>query len=206
MLGLYKNTSTPDNWALFYGSYLKTYIERDVRQLINVKDELAFVKFISVAAVWTGQILNKALMADVVGVSAKTIDHWLSVLVASHLVYLQKSYSTNLSQRAIRTPKLYFPDTGLAAYLVKWITPEALSHGKDAGAFFETFVIAEVLKSFYNAGIIDPPLYYYRDRDGREIDLLIEQNGLLHPVEIKTTSNPKQSIGEKNHLIPVWYI
>ncbi|NLY76185.1 MAG: DUF4143 domain-containing protein [Firmicutes bacterium] len=93
-------------------------------------------------------------------------------------------------KRAVKTPKLYFLDTGLAAYLLKWKTPEVLEAGAMAGAFFETFVIAEILKSNYNAGVLEPSLYYYRDKDGKEVDLLIEQNGAVYPVEIKKTSNP----------------
>lgn len=178
------------DWQMFYASYTKTYIERDVRELTQVGDELKFIKFMTAIASRTSQMLNLSSIANEVGISAPTADRWLSILISSNIVYLLQPYYSNITKRAVKAPKLYFLDTGLAAYLTKWNTPDVLEAGAMSGAFFETFVVAEILKSYYNAGVLDPSIYYYRDRDAKEIDLLIEQNGTLYPLEIKKTSNP----------------
>lgn len=178
------------DWQMFYAAYAKTYLERDVRELTQVGDEVKFIKFMTAIASRTSQMLNLSSVANEVGISAPTADRWLSILISSNIVYLLQPYYNNIMKRVVKTPKLYFLDTGLAAYLLKWKTPEALESGAMAGAFFESFVIAEILKSYYNAGVLEPSLYYYRDKDGREVDILIEQNGVIHPVEIKKTSNP----------------
>jgi len=180
------------DWQMFYAAYTKTYMERDVRELMQVGDELKFVKFMTIIASRTSQMLNLTSIANEVGISAPTADRWLSILISSNIVYLLQPYYNNITKRTIKTPKLYFLDTGLAAYLTKWNTPDVLESGAMAGAFFETFVVAEVLKSYYNAGILDPALYYYRDKDQKEIDIIIEQNGTLYPVEIKKTANPSK--------------
>jgi predicted AAA+ superfamily ATPase len=180
------------DWQMFYSAYAKTYIERDVRDLTQVGDELKFIKFMTVMASRTSQMVNLTAIANEVGISVPTADRWQSILVSSNIIYLLQPFYNNLTKRAIKTPKLYFLDTGLAAYLTKWNTPDVLEAGAMAGAFFETFVVAEVLKSYHNAGILDPALYYYRDKDQKEIDIIIEQNGVLYPVEIKKTSNPKK--------------
>ncbi|GHV77922.1 ATPase [Spirochaetia bacterium] len=174
----------------FYDAYIRTYVERDVRALAQVGDELQFIQFLSVVAGRTGQMLNYRDMCRDVGISEPTAKKWLSILVTSGLVYLLPPYHTNIEKRVVKTPKLYFLDTGLAAYLTKWTTAEVLMQGAMAGAFFETFVISEILKSYYNAGR-DPALFYYRDKDQKEIDLLILENGCLHPLEIKKTAVPK---------------
>ena len=181
------------DWEKFYGSYVQTYIERDVRSLSHVGDELKFQAFMGVLAARTGQMLNLTEVAGSVGISQPTAQRWLSILVASNVVFLLRPYFNNRTKRAIKTPKLYFTDTGLAAYLAKWNTPEVLREGAMAGAYFETFVIMEIVKSYYNAGVLVPPLYYYRDVDRNEIDLLIENDGILHPLEIKMTGAPKAS-------------
>ena len=181
------------NWGNYYGAYIQTYIERDVRKLTQVADELQFQTFMTVLAARTGHMLNLADVAKVTGISEPTAKRWLSILRTSNIVYLLRPYFSNRTKRAIKTPKLYFTDTGLAAYLTKWNTPEVLRNGAMAGAFFETFTVMEVLKSYCNEGVLDPPLYYYRDQDKNEIDLLIHQNGKLHPVEIKTSSTPTKS-------------
>lgn len=178
------------DWQIFYASYTKTYIERDVRELTQVGDELKFIKFMTVLASRTSQMLNVSGIAGEVGISVSTANRWLSILISSNIVYLLQPYFTNFTKRAIKNPKIYFLDTGLAAYLTRWNTPWVLETGAMAGAFFETYVIVEVLKSYYNAGILDPSLYYYRSKDGAEIDLLIEQDGTLYPIEIKKTANP----------------
>jgi len=181
------------NRQMFYGAYVKTYIQRDVRDLTQIGDELKFMHFLTVAAANTGQLLNLSSLARDVGISAPTAERWLSILIASGLVYLLRPYHNNITKRAVKTPKLYFLDTGLAAYLTKWTSPDVLRNGAMAGAFFETFVISEIIKSYTNAGVLEPPLFFYRDKDMREIDLLIENGGALHPIEIKKHADPKAS-------------
>ncbi len=183
------------DWQMFYAAYTKTYIERDVRALTQVGDELKFIKFMIAMASRTSQMLNLSSVANETGISLPTAGRWLSILISSNIVYLLQPYYNNITKRAVKTPKLYFLDTGLAAYLTKWNKPEVLEAGAMAGAFFETFVVAEVLKSYYNAGVLEPSLYYYRDKDVKEVDILIEQNGVLYPVEIKKTANP-----DKEHI------
>jgi predicted AAA+ superfamily ATPase len=173
----------------FYGAYLQTYIERDVRQLTQVADELQFSNFVIAVAARTGHLVNYADLARDIGISEVTAKKWLSILVTSGLVYLLQPYSANVEKRVVKTPKLYFMDTGLAAFLTKWRTPEVLMTGAMAGNYFETFVVTEIIKSYLNAGQI-PPVYFYRDKDKIEIDLLIESEGTLYPVEIKKTASP----------------
>ena len=186
--------ANPDyDWQMFYAAYVRTYIERDVRYLAQVGDEVKFTQFITVTASCTGQLLNVASLARDVGISLPTAERWLSILIASNLVYLLKPYHNNITKRTVKTPKLYFLDTGLAAYLTRWNTAEVLKNGAMAGAFFETFTISEIIKSYGNLGILDLPLYFYRDRDGNEIDLLIEDGGTFYPIEIKKYADPKKS-------------
>lgn len=180
------------NWQMFYGAYVRTYIERDVRELSEVGDTVKFTKFMVAAAASTGQLLNLASLARDVGISQPTAERWLSILVASNIVYLLQPYSNNVTKRAIKTPKLYFLDTGLAAYLTRWNTPEVLKSGAMAGAFFESFVISEIIKSYYNKGVLDLPIYFYRDKDMNEIDLLIEEAGVLYPIEMKKHADPQK--------------
>lgn len=175
---------------MFYGSYVKTYIERDVRKLAQVGDELKFMNFMTVVAANTAQMLNLTAISRNVGISQPTAERWLSILCGSGLVYLLHPYYNNISKRTVKTPKLYFLDTALAAYLTRWNSVDVLKSGSMAGAFFETYVISEIIKSYYNAGYLDLPLYYYRDKDMREIDLLIEKDGTLYPIEIKKNGNP----------------
>ena len=183
---------TDMDWQMFYGSYTKTYIERDVRELTQVGDEVKFLKFMTVIAGCTGQLLNLASVSRDVGISQPTAERWLSILQTSNIVYLLQPYFNNVMKRVIKTPKVYFLDTGLAAYLTKWNTPDVLRNGAMAGAFFETFVIAEIIKSYYNTGILEPYLYFYRDKEQNEIDLLIFQDGTLFPIEIKKHADPKK--------------
>jgi len=186
------HVNTDFDWQMFYGAYVRTYIERDVRELTQVGDEVKFLKFMTVVASSTGQLLNLASLARDVNISPPTAERWLSILVASNIVYLLQPYHNNITKRTVKTPKLYFLDTGLAAYLTKWNTADVLKNGAMAGAFFETFVISEIMKSYYNKGILDLPLYFYRDKDMNEIDLIIENNGTLHPIEIKKHADPKK--------------
>jgi len=184
-------SANPDfDWRLFYAAYVKTYIERDVRDLSQVGNEVKFLQFMTVAASCTGQLLNIASLARDVGISQPTAERWLSILVTSDLIVLLKPYFNNITKRTVKTPKLYFLDAGLAAYLTRWNTPEVLKNGAMAGAFFETFIVGEIIKSYGNKGILDLPIYFYRDRDGNEIDLLIEDNGILYPIEIKKHADP----------------
>ncbi len=181
----------PDfDWQMFYGAYLHTYIERDVRDLTDIGDIVKFTKFMVAVAAMSGNLLNVASLSRDIGISQPTAERWLSVLVASNIVYLLQPYSNNVAKRAIKTPKVYFLDTGLAAYLTKWTTPEVLKNGAMAGAFFESFIVSEVIKSYYNRGVLEPPIYFYRDKEMNEIDLIIENAGVLHPLEIKKHADP----------------
>jgi predicted AAA+ superfamily ATPase len=186
-------TNADYDWRAFYAAYVRTYIERDVRELTQIGDEMKFLRFITAVASMTGQLLNVASLARDVNVSQPTAERWLSVLVASNLVFLLQPYHASVLKRAVKTPKLYFLDLGLAAYLTRWNSADVLKNGAVAGAYFESFVIGEIIKSYQNAGILDLPLYFYRDRDGVEIDLLIENNGTLHPLEIKKHADPSAS-------------
>jgi len=179
------------NWGAFYNNYINTYIERDVKRIENIGDEVKFYQFMQVVAANSGNLFNVDNIAKEIGVKHPTCEKWLSVLRSSNLIYLLPPYHTNVTKRAIKTPKIYFLDTGLMAYLTKWQTAEQIEIGAMSGAFFETFVFCEILKSFYNAGI-DPKnyLYFYRDKDGNEIDFIVNFGGKLHPVEVKKNSNP----------------
>jgi predicted AAA+ superfamily ATPase len=174
---------------LYYASYLQTYLQRDVRDLAQVGDLTVFTRFVRSAAARTAQLLNMADMARDVGIAPNTAKQWLSILQASGLVWLLEPYHTNVSKRMVKAPKLYFLDSGLAAYLTEWSNPATLEAGAMSGAIFETWVVAEILKSYWHSGK-QAPLYYYRDKDQKEIDVLIVQNGTLYPIEIKKTGNP----------------
>ncbi len=191
MPALYADNLKVDNTAaeIFYSSYIQTYLQRDVKALSQVGDELAFFRFISGIAARTGQMVNYGDIAKDIGISSPTAKRWLSILVSSGIVILIEPYFNNALKRIIKSPKMYFLDTGLCAYLTKWTSPQALEAGAMSGAFFETWVVSEIVKSYYNAGK-RPPIYYYRDKDNREIDLIILENNKLYPVEIKKSSNP----------------
>lgn len=174
---------------LFYKSYIQTYLQRDVRDLTKVGDQMAFHRFLRAAAARTAQLLNFADLARDVDIDPKTAKAWLSILETSGLVYLLQPYHSNVTKRLVKTPKLYFLDTGLCAHLCQWSTPEALEAGAMSGAIFETFVVSEILKSYWHRGQT-ANLYFYRDTDQKEIDLLIERDGTLYPIEIKKSANP----------------
>lgn len=169
---------------LFYSSYLQTYLQRDVRDLAQVGDQQAFLRFLRACAARTAQLLNVSDLARDVDISHGTAKAWLSILEASFQVLLLRPYHSNVTQRLVKAPKLYFLDTGLASYLTEWSTPETLSSGAMAGPIIETHAVVEVLKSWWHQAR-QPRLYFYRDRDGREIDLLVEQDGALYPIEVK---------------------
>lgn len=176
---------------LFYSSYVQTYLQRDVRALARVGDELAFLRFLRATAARSAQLLNLADLARDADVAPNTARHWLSILQSAEIVYLLEPYHTNVTQRLIKAPKLYFLDTGLAAYLTAWASPETLEAGAMSGAFLETWIVVELLKSYWHAGR-QPPFYYYRDKDQREIDLLLIQDGVAYPLEIKKTASPSR--------------
>lgn len=183
------------NWEIYYASYVSTYIERDVRALSNVSDVTDFTRFMVAIAARSGELLNYSNVAQEVGVSVDTIKRWTTILETSGIIYLLKPYSHNHLKRAIKTPKVYMLDTGLMAWLTKWLTPETISQGAKSGQFFETFVVSEIIKSFYNNGI-EPPIYFYRDTNQKEIDLLIEYDRTLYPIEIKTSASPDKKMAK----------
>jgi len=194
------------DWQDFYSSYVATYLERDINELIAA-DSLTFTKFMTSVAARTGEMLNYANIASEVGVSEPTIKSWISVLERTGIVYILQPYSASALSRAIRSPKIYFRDTGLACYLTRWLTAEALKNSAVAGNMFETFVVSEILKTYSNEGKdYKFSIFYYRGKDKRasgenEIDLIIEENGILYPVEIKMTGNPKAAMGGTNQVL-----
>lgn len=184
---LYSGSSV--DWEQYYAAYVSTYIERDVKQLGSVGDSLAFTQFMTALASRTGELLNFAALARDIGVDGKTAKRWLSILQASGIIYLLQPFSLNIGKRIVKTPKVYFTDTGLVCYLCRWLTPETLMNGAMAGSVYETFIVSEILKSYYNAGK-KPDLYFFRNTDGQEVDLVFYRDGKLFPVEIKKTSSP----------------
>ncbi len=176
---------------LFYGSYVQTYLQRDIRDLARVGDEMAFLRFMRAAAARSGQLLSMADLARDADVAPNTVRNWLSILQASGIVYLLEPYHTNVTKRLVKTPKLYFLDTGLCAYLTEWTSPETLEAGAMSGAILETWIFAEILKSWWHNGR-RAPFYYYRDKDQKEIDLLIVQDGIVYPLEFKKTASPSK--------------
>lgn len=177
----------------FYSAYIRTYIERDIRDLSSISNEMKFLNFIRVVAARTGQVLKYSELANAVDISEPTAKTWLSVLVSSNIVYLLEPYYRNITKRMTKMPKIYFLDTGLCSYLTGWSSPEVIEKGAMNGAFFETSVVSEILKSYRHNGE-RPLIYWYRDTQQKEIDLLIERDGKLHPIEIKLTSNPNKSM------------
>ena len=177
------------NHDLFYASYLQTYLERDVRDLAQVGNQTGFVRFVRACAARTGQMLNLSDLARDADVAVNTAKAWLSVLEASLQVFLLPPFHTNVTKRLVKAPKLYFLDTGLCAYLTEWSSPKTLEAGAMAGAILETYVVAEILKSWWHR-MKTPQVYYYRDKDGKEIDLLVRQDDKLHPIEIKKSATP----------------
>ena len=203
---LYDNPSK--DWEVFYSSYVQTYIEKDVLADTKIKDITAFIRFLTAVAARTGEILNYDSVANDVGVSAVTIKEWVSILVKTNIVYLLQPYYNSHLNRAIKTPKLYFRDTGLAAYLTGWLTKDQLAKGAKNGAFFETFIINEIIKTFANEGKdYSKRIFFYNGKDKtkkkidkkgnvveiqleNEIDFIIEENGVLYPIEIKKKDMP----------------
>lgn len=185
---------------VFYSSYIQTYIERDVTEMIDRIDKILFHDFIRAAACRAGQMLNVHDIAGDIGVSDETAKRWLAVLERSNIIFYLRPYSNNLLKRTIKTPKMYFFDTGLVAYLARYTSSEILANGAMNGAILENYVASEIMKSYHNDGK-DCLLWYYRDKSSNEIDMVMEGNGELHPIEIKRSVNPgSELIGAFRHL------
>jgi len=177
------------NSHIFYNSYLSTYIERDVRELSDAIDSLKFLRFITAVAARCGQMLNVADIARDADINQVQAKEWLGILETLGIIFYLHPYSNNLLKRLVKTPKLYFYDTGLVCYLTKWSSAETLEWGAMNGAVLENYVVAEIMKSYLESGK-EPYMYYYRDKDAKEIDIVLEHDGVLNPIEIKKTSNP----------------
>lgn len=222
------------NSQIFYSSYLTTYIERDVKELSDAIDSLKFLHFITAVAARCGQMLNVADIARDADINQKQAKDWLGILETLGIIFYLHPYSNNLLKRLVKTPKLYFYDTGLVCYLTKWSNAETLLSGAMNGAILENYVVAEIMKTYLNSGK-EPFMYYYRDKDAREIDIVLEHDGVLNPIEIKKTSNPGteltkvfdlldnastprskgavicmkpefSAIDRENYIVPIWMI
>lgn len=180
---------TTSNSKIFYSSYISTYIERDVKELSDSIDSLHFLRFMTAAAARCGQMLNVAEIARDADINQKQAKDWLLILETLGIIFYLHPFSNNLLKRLVKTPKLYFYDTGLVAYLTKWSSPETLESGAMNGAILENYVVSEITKTYLNSGL-EPYMYYYRDKDMKEIDIILERDGILNPVEIKKSSNP----------------
>jgi predicted AAA+ superfamily ATPase len=220
--------------SIFYNSYLTTYIERDIRELSDTVDSLKFLRFITAAAARCGQMLNIADIARDADINQTQAKNWLMILERLGIIFYLHPYSNNMLKRIVKTPKLYFYDTGLVSYLTKWSSAETLESGAMNGAVLENYVVSEIMKTYLNCGI-EPYMYYYRNKDAKEIDIVLEHDGMLNPIEIKKTSNPgtelvrvfevldkssvprskgavicmKPSLGvidRDNYIVPVWLI
>ncbi|MDO5116361.1 MAG: ATP-binding protein [Synergistaceae bacterium] len=178
---------------IFYSSYLSTYVERDVRELSGTLDALKFIRFITAAAARASQLVNFKAIADDADIDQVTCKSWLNILETLGIVFLLHPYSNNVLKRTIKTPKLYFYDTGLVCYLTRWSSPEVAESGAMNGALLENFTVSEIVKSCQNAGR-EPYIHYYRDRDAKEIDVIMEGDGKLCPLEIKKTATPDRRL------------
>ncbi|MDO4936200.1 MAG: ATP-binding protein [Phascolarctobacterium sp.] len=224
------NTVRNLNLEVFFESYINTYLARDLYNQNNIADELSFLNFLKIVAARTATNVNYDVLAREAEISTPTAKRWLSILVASGLVIIIPSYTKNVIKRVIKSPRMYMTDTGLCSYLMGWGTAKVLENSSMSGAFFETWVVNEIYKSYLNVGK-RPPLYFYRDSNQDEIDLIIEEGNLIHPIEIKKSANPKnpcrhfktlpQPLGtgavicmtddiipvdKSNNLIPAWLI
>ena len=188
--------------AKFFDSYIRTYIERDIRKLINVKDEIKFYKFIGNVAARTAQELNITDICKDIGITNTTGEKWLSILVNTGIVFLLQPYSNNTVARVVKRPKIYVTDTGLSCYLAGYLDSLTLEKSAYNGAIFETYVVTEILKSFSNNGEdAKKHLYYYRDNNGKEIDLLIIYDNVVYPIEIKKSASPKTDAIKKLDVV-----
>ena len=186
---------------LFYSSYIATYIERDIRQRSGTIDAVEFLRFLTAVACRAGQMVNYADIGnDMDGMRSEKVQEWLGLLEKSDIIFYLHPYSNNLLKRTVTKPKLYFYDTGLVAYLTKWTSAETLEAGAMNGAILENYTVAEIVKSYLNAGE-EPNLFYYRDNDAKEIDIVMEADGVLHPMEIKKTANPGTQLARPFRLL-----
>lgn len=190
--GMPKLVTTDIDRDRFYSDYVNTYLERDIKDLSQVGKLSEFYDFLVLIAARTAQELKYDELAKAIGVSSPTIKNWVGILERSGVIVVLRPYASTLTNRLVKTPKLYFMDTGLCAYLCRWPSPETMENGAMDGAFFETYVVSEIIKSYYNAGKT-PDLYYYRDVDKKEIDLLIEKGDKLYPIEMKKAKNPSHA-------------
>ena len=186
--------------CVYYSSYLSTYIERDVRELSGAIDSLKFVRFITAATARAGQIVNYHSLAEDADIDQTTAKNWLNILETLGIVFLLHPYSNNVLKRTIKTPKLYFYDTGLICYLTKWSSPKTAMLGAMNGALLENYAVSEIMKSFQNAAK-EPFIYYYRDRDAKEIDVILESDGRLCPLEIKKAVSPEKKLTKVFQII-----
>ena len=197
---LYENSTVDRDEYL--ESYLETYISRDIKDLSQVADELSFLNFVGIVAARTATNVNYDALANEAGISAPTAKQWLSIMVSSGLVALIPPFSSNALKRVIKAPRMYFLDTGLCSYITRWSSPEVLERGAMDGAFFETWVVSEIYKSYINNGK-RPPLYFYRDSNKKEIDLIIYKDGTANPIEIKKRAAPKDAVKNFSVLKPI---
>lgn len=193
-------TGTYSNASIFYSSYIDTYMERDVRRLSNDIDSLKFLRFLRSVAARTSQQVNYKGIADDAEIDQTTAKNWLHVLEALGIIFLLEPYSNNVLKRTVSTPKLYFYDSGIVCYLTRWSSPETAMEGAMSSALLENYTVAEIIKTYQNAGQ-EPFLYYYRDKDAREIDLILERDGKLFPIEIKKMASPPKKLTKVFDLI-----
>ena len=188
---------------LYYPSYVKTYLEKDVRDLLNIKDMMQFLRFMKLCAARIGSIFNASELSGEVGVDSKTIASWLSVLQASYIIYLLPPYYENISKRLVKSPKLYFCDPGLACYLLDIESPRQLNRDKMRGNIFENFVVMEAVKHRMNAGK-DGGVFFYRDSNKNEVDLLVKEEGEITALEIKSSQTYSKSFADTLERLPGW--
>ena len=193
-------TGTYSNASIFYSSYIDTYMERDGRRLSNDIDSLKFLRFLRSVAARTSQQVNYKGIADDAEIDQTPAKNWLHVLEALGIIFLLEPYSNNVLKRTVSTPKLYFYDSGIVCYLTRWSSPETAMEGAMSGALLENYTVAEIIKTYQNAGQ-EPFLYYYRDKDAREIDLILERDGKLFPIEIKKMASPPKKLTKVFDLI-----
>ena len=202
--GLYPSICAKKNIAkLFYPSYVRTYLEKDVRDLLQIKDQILFTKFLKLCAARIGSLFNASELGAEVGVSSKTISHWLSVLQASYLITLLPPYYENIPKRLVKSPKLYFNDPGLACYLLDIESPQQLDRDKMRGAIFENMIVMEAIKHRYNMGL-EGGVFFYRDSNQNEVDLLIKQEGELTAIEVKSSMTYSSSFEKALTQIEGW--
>ena len=196
------NNASEQDWNNYYSSYVQTFLQRDVRALTQVNDELQFYRFLCAAASYTGSMINYAALAKEAEITAPTAKQWLKVLAAAGLVYLLEPFMHPNLKYGVKAPKVYFTDTGLAAYLLRWSNAEILEAGAMSSSFLETWAVMEIYKSFSNCGQI-PPLGYYRDFNSREVELVLNVDGSIHPLAIRKSSSPVKETKKFDILRPV---